>query len=116
MKILLITEAIKEKGKITIITNLQKVMMDIHDKMEQWEQLDYLETKNKEIWRNLEYYIRKHEGEILLGPPRDALDIKILDKLEQTTGKREEKREKKLKIEEIPIDYKIEGAEIRQLT
>jgi len=44
------------------------------------EQLDYLETKNKEIWRNLEYHIRKHEGEILLGPPRDTNDIKILKK------------------------------------
>jgi len=34
-EILLITEAIKEKEKITIITNLQKVTMDIHDKIEQ---------------------------------------------------------------------------------
>jgi len=43
----------KEKGKITIISNLQKINMDIHDKMEQWEQLDYLETKTKkyeETW------------------------------------------------------------------
>jgi len=39
----------KEKGKVMIISNLQKTNMDIHDKMEQWEQLDYLETKNKEI-------------------------------------------------------------------
>ena len=115
-EILLITEAIKEKGKITIITNLQKVTMDIHDKIEQQEQLDYLETKNKKIWRNLEYHIRKHEGEILLGPLRDVLDIKILEELEQTTSKREDQREKKLEIEEIPIEYKIEGAKIRQLT
>jgi len=49
IEILLITEATKEKGKVTIISNLQKTNMDIHDKMEQWEQLDYLETKNKEI-------------------------------------------------------------------
>jgi len=35
MEILLITKAIKEKEKVTIITNLQKVTMDIHDKMEQ---------------------------------------------------------------------------------
>ena len=66
IEILLITEAMKEKGKVTIISNLQKTNIDIHDKMEQQEQLDYLETKNKEIWRNLEYQIRKHEGEILL--------------------------------------------------
>ena len=116
MEILLITKAIKEKEKVTIITNLQKVTMDIHDKMEQQEQLDYLKTKNKEIWRNLEYHIRKHEGEILLGLPRNTLDIKILEELEQTISKREDQREKKLKIEEIPIDYRIEGAEIRQLT
>jgi len=44
--------------------------------MEQWKQLDYLETKNKRIWRNLEYHIRRHEGEILLGLPRNALDMK----------------------------------------
>jgi len=49
IEILLMTEATKEKGKVTIISNLQKTNMDIHDKMEQWEQLDYLETKNKEI-------------------------------------------------------------------
>jgi len=47
IEILLITEATKEKEKVTIISNLQKTNMDIHDKMEQWEQLDYLETKNK---------------------------------------------------------------------
>ena len=50
IEILLITEAMKEKGKITIISNLQKTNIDIHDKMEQWEQLDYLETKNGETW------------------------------------------------------------------
>jgi len=117
IEILLITEAIKEKGKVTIISNLQKTNMDIHDKMEQWEQLDYLETRNKEIWRNLEYHIRRHEGEILLGPPRDTNDIKILKELEKTLNKKEEKQsEKELRIEEIPTRYKIEGAEIRQLT
>jgi len=35
IEILLITEATKEKGKVTIISNLQKTNMDIHDKMEQ---------------------------------------------------------------------------------
>ena len=35
MKILLITEAIKEKEEITIITNLQIITMNIHDKIEQ---------------------------------------------------------------------------------
>jgi len=49
IEILLMTEATKEKGKVTIISNLQKTNMDIHDKMEQWKQLDYLETQNKEI-------------------------------------------------------------------
>jgi len=107
----------KEKGKITIISNLQKTNMNIHEKMEQWEQLDYLETKNKEIWRNLEYQIRKHKGEILLGLPRNTNDIKILKELEETLNKKEEKQsEGELRIEEIPTRYKIEGAEIRQLT
>ena len=78
IEILLITEATKEKEKVTIISNLQKTNMDIHDKIEQQKQLDYLETKNKEIWRNLECHIRKHKGEIILGPPRDTNDIKIL--------------------------------------
>jgi len=116
MEILLITEAIKEKGKVTIITNLQKTTIDIYNKIEQWKQLDYLKTKNKKIWRNLEYHIRKHKGEILLGLPRDVLDIKTLEELEWTTSKRGDQRKKKLKIEEILIDYKIEKAEIRQLT
>jgi len=116
MEMLLITEATKEKGKVTIITNLQKITMNIHDKMEQWEQLDYLETKNKKIWRNLEYHIRKHEGEILLGPPRDTSDIKILEELEKTISKRGDQNKKKLKKEVIPIEYRIEGAEIRKLT
>jgi len=117
IEILLITEAMKEKGKVTIISNLQKTNIDIHDKMKQWEQLDYLETKNKEIWRNLEYQIRKHEGEILLGPPRNTNDIKILKELEETLNKKEEKQsEGELRIEEIPTKYKIEGVEIRQLT
>ena len=49
MKILLITEAVKEKEEITIITNLQIITMNIHDKIEQQEQLDYLEMKNKEL-------------------------------------------------------------------
>jgi len=49
MEILLITKAIKEKEIIIIITNLQTTTMNIHDKIEQWEQLDYLETKNKEL-------------------------------------------------------------------
>jgi len=116
MEMLLITEATKEKGKVTIITNLQKITMNIHDKMEQWEQLDYLETKNKKIWRNLEYHIRKHKGEILLGPPRDTSDIKILEELEKTISKRGDQNEKKLKKKVIPIEYRIEGAEIRRLT
>jgi len=117
IEILLITEAMKENGKVTIISNLQKTNMDIHDKIEQWEQLDYLETKNKEIWRNLEYHIRKHKGKILLGPPRNTNDIKILKELEETLNKKEEKQnERELRIEEIPMRYKIEGAEIRQLT
>jgi len=42
IEILLITEATKEKEKVTIISNLQKTNMDIHNKMEQWEQLDYV--------------------------------------------------------------------------
>ena len=116
IEILLITEAMKEKGKVTIISNLQKTNIDIHDKMEQQEQLDYLETKNKEIWRNLEYHIRKHEGEILLGPPRNTNNIKILKELEETLNKKEEKQSKgELRIEEIPMRYKIEGAEIDNL-
>jgi len=94
-EILLITEAIKEKGKVTIITNLQKTIIDIYDKIEQWKQLDYLKTKNKKIWRNLEYHIRKHKGEILLGLPRDVLDIKTLEELEWTTSKRGDQRKKK---------------------
>jgi len=49
MEILLITKAIKEKEKITIITKLKTTKINIHDKMKQWEQLDYLETKNKEL-------------------------------------------------------------------
>ena len=68
--------------------------MNIHDKIEQWEQLDYLETKNKELWRNLKYYIRKHEGEILLGSPRDTSDIKILEELEFTLNKTKDQSEK----------------------
>ena len=115
MEILLITKAIKEKEIIIIITNLQITTMNIHDKIEQWEQLDYLETKNKELWRNLKYHIRKHEGEILLGPPRDASDIKILEELEFTLNKTKDQSEKELKIEKIPTNYKIERAEIRQL-
>jgi len=35
IEILLITEATKEKEKVTIISNLQKTNMDIHDKIEQ---------------------------------------------------------------------------------
>ena len=76
MEIFIITEAIEETGKVTIITNLQKITIDIHNKMEQQKQLDYLETKNKEIWKNLKYHIRKHKEKILLGPPGDALNIK----------------------------------------
>jgi len=95
IEIILITEAIKEKGKIT---------MDIHDKMEQWEQLDYLETKKKDIWRNLEYHIRKHKGKILLGPPRNASDIKTLEELELTLNKNEGQGEKKLKIKETTVE------------
>jgi len=78
---------------------------------------DYLETKNKEIWKILEYHIRKHKGEILLGPPRDTNDIKMLEELEETLNKKEEEQsERQLKIEGIPMKYRIEGAEIRQLT
>ena len=67
--------------------------------------------------RNLEYQIRKHEEEILLGPPRNTNNIKILKELEETLNKKEEKQsEGELRIEEIPTRYKIEGAEIRQLT
>ena len=62
------------------------------------QQLDYLEMKNKELWRNLEYQIRKHKGKILLGLPRDALDIKILEELELTLSKTEDQSEKELKI------------------
>jgi len=65
-------------------TDLKTTTMNIHDKIKQWKQLDYLETNNKELWRNLEYQIRRHKGKILLGLPRDVLDIKILEKLEQT--------------------------------
>jgi len=35
MEIFIITEAIEETGKVTIITNLQKITIDIHNKMEQ---------------------------------------------------------------------------------
>jgi len=55
--------------------------------------------KNKELWRNLEYQIRKHKGKILLGLPKDALDIKILEELELTLSKTEDQSEKELKIE-----------------
>ena len=72
--------------------------------------------KNKELWRNLEYQIRKHKGKILLGPPWDTSYIKILEELELTLNKTKDHSEKELKIEKILASYKTEGTEIRQLT
>ena len=41
----------------------------------------------------------------------------MLEELEETLNKKEEEQsERQLKIEGIPMKYRIEGAEIRQLT
>ena len=49
------SKAIKEKGKITIITDLTILTANIHNKMKDWEQLDYLKTNNKDLQKNIEY-------------------------------------------------------------
>jgi len=51
--------------------------------MKKWKQLDYLETNNKDLWKNIEYSIKQHKGEILLELPRDKTDIKELKDIKQ---------------------------------